>query len=68
MKILWDSDKNKKLMVERGLSFDEFEQSIEDGADSFIPVSGAEQDEIESIIATVNKTRNAAIRLSMRVS
>jgi predicted DNA binding CopG/RHH family protein len=43
---------------------DTFEQSIEDNAEQFIPLSDAEQAEIETIINTANKTKNINIRIS----
>jgi predicted DNA binding CopG/RHH family protein len=48
----------------RGSSLDEFEQSIEETAEKFIPVTDAEKAEIETIIASANKTRNINIRIS----
>jgi predicted DNA binding CopG/RHH family protein len=44
---------------------DEFEQVIEDSAEYFVPVSSAEQGEIEAIIAAANATENVSIRLSI---
>ncbi|AEF81439.1 hypothetical protein [Leadbettera azotonutricia] len=43
---------------------DEFEQSIEDNAENFVPISDTEEAEIETIIAAANKTKNINIRIS----
>ena len=43
---------------------DNFEQSIEDNAGKFVPLSTAEMNEVESIINAANKTRNINIRIS----
>ena len=43
---------------------DEFEQSIEDNAERFIPLSNDEKGEVESIINAANKTKNINIRIS----
>jgi predicted DNA binding CopG/RHH family protein len=43
---------------------DEFEQSIEDNADSFVAVSPEEQAQIETIITAANKNKNINIRIS----
>ena len=43
---------------------DKFEQSIEDDAEKFKPLSEAEKTEVESIINTANKTKNINIRIS----
>jgi len=43
---------------------DKFEQSIEEDAEKFIPLSEAEKSEVESIINTANKTKNINIRIS----
>ena len=48
----------------RKIKLDAFEQSIEDNAGSFVPVSPREQAEIETIIASANKTKNINIRIS----
>ena len=45
-------------------SLDEFEQSIEDNAELFTPLSDAEKKEVESIIHAANKTKNINIRIS----
>ena len=45
-------------------TLDAFEQSIEDSAERFVPLSDAEQAEVEAIINTANKTRNINIRMS----
>jgi predicted DNA binding CopG/RHH family protein len=47
-----------------GSVLDTFEQSIEDTAENFIPVTETEKAEIEAIIASANKTRNINIRIS----
>ncbi|MDR1838986.1 MAG: antitoxin [Treponema sp.] len=46
------------------LVLDKFEQSIEDNAEQFIPISDTERGEIESIINAANKTKNINIRIS----
>jgi predicted DNA binding CopG/RHH family protein len=46
------------------IKLDAFEQSIEDTAEEFVPVSQAEKDGIESIIASANKTKNINIRIT----
>jgi len=46
------------------IALDNFEQSIEDNAERFIPLSDTEKDEVESIINAANKTRNINIRIS----
>ena len=43
---------------------DDFEQSIENNAEQFVPLSDAEKDEVESIINAANKTKNINIRIS----
>ena len=43
---------------------DTFEQSIEDNAERFVPLSAAEQTEIETILNAANKTKNINIRIS----
>ena len=43
---------------------DEFEQSIEDDAEKFVPLSEDEKSEVETIINTANKTKNINIRIS----
>jgi len=45
-------------------ALDKFEQSIEDNAERFIPLSDTEKDKLESIINAANKTRNINIRIS----
>jgi len=45
-------------------TLDAFEQTIEDSAERFVPLSDAEQVEVETIISTANKTRNINIRMS----
>ena len=45
-------------------TLDAFEQTIEDSAERFVPLSDAEQAEVETIISTANKTRNINIRMS----
>ena len=46
------------------ITLDKFEQSIEDSAELFMPLSEYERNEVESIINTANKTRNINIRIS----
>jgi len=48
----------------KGSPLDTFEQSIEDNAEKFIPLSDVEKNEVESIINTANKTKNINIRIS----
>ena len=43
---------------------DEEEQQIEDNADEFVPMEGAERQRVEAIIARSRKNRNINIRLS----
>ena len=43
---------------------DDFEQSIEDNAEKFVPLSDAEKADVETIINAANKTRNINIRIS----
>ena len=42
----------------------DFEQSIEDNVEKFIPLSNDEKNEVESIINAANKTKNINIRIS----
>lgn len=46
------------------VTLDAFEQTIEDNAEQFIPLSKVEQAEVEEIINTANKTKNINIRIS----
>ena len=46
------------------ITLDDFEQSIEDNAEKFVPLSDTEKNEVETIINTANKTRNINIRIS----
>ena len=46
------------------VALDNFEQSIEDNAEKFIPLSDDEMSEVESIINASNKTKNINIRIS----
>jgi predicted DNA binding CopG/RHH family protein len=46
------------------MSLDSFEQSIEDNAEQFIPLSDTEKNEVETIINAANKTKNINIRIS----
>ena len=46
------------------ITLDKFEQSIEDNAEKFTPLSNAEKNEVESIINAANKTKNINIRIS----
>jgi len=43
---------------------DAFEQSIENNAEKFVPLSDAERTEVETIINAANKTKNINIRIS----
>jgi len=43
---------------------DAFEQSIEDNAEKFVPLSDAEKNKVENIIEAANKTKNINIRIS----
>jgi predicted DNA binding CopG/RHH family protein len=45
-------------------NLDVFEQSIEYGTEKFVPLSAAEEAEVEKIINTANKTKNINIRIS----
>ena len=45
-------------------TLDVFEQSIEDNAESFIPLSNAEKLKLDTIISTAGKNRNINIRIS----
>ena len=45
-------------------TLDGFEQSIEDNAEKFTPLSIDEKNEVESIINAANKTKNINIRIS----
>jgi len=45
-------------------TLNDFEQSIEDNAENFVPLSTAELSEVESIINAANKSRNINIRIS----
>jgi len=45
-------------------TLDTFEQSIEDNAGQFVPLSEAEQAGVEAIISAANKTKNINIRIS----
>ena len=45
-------------------TLDKFEQSIEDNAEKFTPLSASEMNEVESIINAANKTKNINIRIS----
>jgi len=46
------------------IHLDKFEQSIEDNAEKFTPLSAAEINEVETIINGANKTKNINIRIS----
>jgi len=46
------------------ITLDAFEQSIEDKAEQFIPLSDKEKNEVETIINAANKTKNINIRIS----
>ena len=43
---------------------DKFEQSIEDNAEKFVPLSESEKNEVEIILNAANKTKNINIRIS----
>ncbi|MDR2922350.1 MAG: antitoxin [Treponema sp.] len=43
---------------------DAFEQSIENNAEQFVPLSDTEKTEVETIINAANKTKNINIRIS----
>jgi predicted DNA binding CopG/RHH family protein len=43
---------------------DDFEKSIEDNAEKFVPLSAPERSKDETIIDTANKTKNINIRIS----
>ena len=43
---------------------DDFEQSIEDNAEKFVPLSDAEKTKVDAIIDASNKTKNINIRIS----
>ena len=43
---------------------DKFEQSIEDNAEKYVPLSDTEKGKVESIINAANKTKNINIRIS----
>jgi len=43
---------------------DSFEQSIEDNAGKFVPLSETEKNELETIINAANKTKNINLRIS----
>ena len=45
-------------------TLDKFEQSVEDNAGKFVPLSASEMNEVESIINAANKTKNINIRIS----
>ena len=45
-------------------TLDVFEQSIEDNARQFVPISDAEKNEMETILNAANKTKNINIRMS----
>jgi len=46
------------------ITLDKFEQSIEDNAEKFKPLSDVETKEVEAIINAANKTKNINIRIS----
>ena len=46
------------------VNLDEFEQSVEDNAEKYLPLSGKEKNKVEAIINASNKTRNINIRIS----
>ena len=54
-----------KTMREKAkTTLDIFEQSIENNAKKFVPLSDAEKTEVETIINAANKTKNINIRIS----
>ena len=46
------------------MALNKFEQSIEDNAEKFVPLSDSEKSEVEAIINAANKARNINIRIS----
>ena len=46
------------------VTLDKFEQSIEDYAEKFTPLSDTEMNEVDSIINASNKSKNINIRIS----
>jgi predicted DNA binding CopG/RHH family protein len=46
------------------VTLDTFEQSIEDNAEKFVPLSDTEKNKVETIINAANKTKNINIRIS----
>jgi predicted DNA binding CopG/RHH family protein len=46
------------------VTLDAYEQAIEDNAERFVPLSGDEEAEIETILTSANKTKNINIRIS----
>jgi predicted DNA binding CopG/RHH family protein len=46
------------------VTLDAYEQSIEDRAEQFVPLSESEKAEVETIITAVGKTKNINIRIS----
>ena len=46
------------------ITLDDFEQSIEDNAEKFVPLSDAEKTKVDEIINASNKTKNINIRIS----
>jgi predicted DNA binding CopG/RHH family protein len=52
------------MKEKRKIQLDEFEQTIEDNAEKFVPVSDSEKAGIETIINAANKTKNINIRIS----
>ena len=66
MSIIWDKEKNDKLRKERGVYLDAYEQSIEDAAADFKPVSSAKKKAIQALIVSANKAKNINIKISER--
>lgn len=65
LKTVFPSRKYHKLYGGKmKIVLDDFEQSIEDNAEKFVPLSAGELNEVESIINAANKTRNINIRIS----
>ena len=46
------------------ITLDALEQSIEDNAEKFVPLSSADMSKVDTIINSANKTKNINIRIS----
>ena len=56
---------NEGIVSEKKSAYlDDFEKSVEDNAEKFIPLSKDEMNKVEAIINTANKTKNINIRIS----